>query len=96
MSDPTSPTFQRWSEAQQAAGEAERQLALRAAEHAAGRGRPPLAAEIHTTVLLRTKASALLMAVLSESSDASSKAAEAKLAAVRTMLRGDSGSGTAA
>ena len=66
-----SPTsFEEWAEAQAAALRAEQSLARKAADHAAGKGPAPAAQDIQTAVLLRNRASALLMAVISEGSKA--------------------------
>ncbi|TFZ02546.1 hypothetical protein EZ313_14900 [Ramlibacter henchirensis] len=67
MSEHQSTRFQLWADAQALAGAAEHRIATRAAQHVAHGAPAPLAAEVQATLILRSKATALLMAVLSES-----------------------------
>ena len=66
MSEPHSKKFPLWAQAQARALLAEEGIARRAAEYVAGRGCAPSPAEVRTALILRTKATALLMSVLAE------------------------------
>ena len=70
MSDPRATRFQQWAIAQASALAAERRIAEEARASTENLSPPPSAADIQAALTLRNKATALLMAVLSEANDA--------------------------